>query len=86
MEEEDEEDDGFDDDDDQLESEDLEYADDDDNFNKLMEKMPCGEEWLSSNFLATTNDALRQTQTIQSKIQESRKDLNRSVNSNLNLS
>jgi len=26
-----------------------------------MEKMPCGEEWLSANFLAATNDALRQT-------------------------
>lgn len=39
--------------------------DEDETFTKIMEKSPCGEEWLSQNFLAANNDALRQTQTIQ---------------------
>lgn len=41
-----------------LESEDQEYEEDDEKFAQMMDKMPCGEEWLSANFLSATDDAL----------------------------
>lgn len=35
------------DDDEYLEQDDLEYMDEEESFTKVMEKSPCGEEWLS---------------------------------------
>ena len=68
-EEEEEEEEDYDDDD--VEDFDSEYFDDDQNFVRLMSGEPCGEEFLSINFIANTEDALNQTQTIQSRLQES---------------
>lgn len=44
-----------------MEADDLEFFDEDQQFTNIMSGEPCGEEWLSLNFIAQTDDALRQT-------------------------